>query len=186
LAYFFLIVPSDIPFKLTYQGNSSWNYLGLSSYLIFSLSVFYFPEFLYEPYIKAERDAKLKTPNYELSPEKLIEIETRLDLYLEEFKPFLKASFSLAQLSSNLDIPVHHFNYYFRKTQQSNFLEQRMRWRIQHAKELIDAGKDKMLTLEAIGFESGFQSRTTFFVNFKELVGESPSAYAERKNTQLG
>ena len=30
--------------------------------------------------------------------------------------------------------------------------------------------------------ESGFQSRTTFFVNFKELVGESPSAYSERKN----
>lgn len=184
LAYFFLIVPNDIPYKLTYQGNSSWNYLGLSSYLIFSLSVFYFPEFLYEPYIKAEREAKLKTPNYELSPEKLIEIEIRLDLYLEEFKPFLKASFSLAQLSSTLDIPVHHFNYYFRKTQQSNFLEQRMRWRIRHAKELIDAGKDKIITLEAIGLESGFQSRTTFFVNFKELVGESPSAYAERKNTQ--
>jgi AraC-like DNA-binding protein len=117
-----------------------------------------------------------------LSAEKLIEIETKLDLYLEEYKPFLKATFSLAQLSASLDIPVHHFNYYFRKTQQSNFLEQRMRWRIRHAKELIDAGKDKVITLEAIGLESGFQSRTTFFVNFKELVGESPSAYSERKN----
>ena len=182
LAYFFLILPSGNQFKLTYQGNSPWNYLGLGSYLVLSLSVFYFPEFLYAPYIIAEREAKLKIPNYELSAEKLIEIETKLDLYLEEFKPFLKATFSLAQLSASLDIPVHHFNYYFRKTQQSNFLEQRMRWRIRHAKELIDAGKDKIITLEAIGLESGFQSRTTFFVNFKELVGESPSAYAERKN----
>jgi AraC-like DNA-binding protein len=169
--------------KLTYQGNSPWNYFGLGSYLVLSLSVFYFPEFLYAPYINAEREAKLKIPNYELSPEKLIEIETKLDLYLEEYKPFLKATFSLAQLSASLDIPVHHFNFYFRKTQQSNFLEQRMRWRIRHAKELIDSGKDKVITLEAIGLESGFQSRTTFFVNFKELVGESPSAYAERKNS---
>jgi AraC-like DNA-binding protein len=185
LVYFFLIVPSEIPFKITYQGNSSWNYLGLSSYLIFSLSVFYFPEFLYEPYIKAEREAKLKTPTYELSEEKMIEIESRLAHYLEESKPYLKSSFSLAQLSSNLGIPVHHFNYYFRKTQQSNFLEQRMRWRINHAKELIDSGKEKLLTLEAIGLESGFQSRTTFFVNFKEIVGESPSAYVERKNAPL-
>ena len=56
-----------------------------------------------------------------------------------------------------------------------------MRWRIRYAQELIDAGKDKIITLEAIGLESGFQSRTTFFVNFKEIVGESPSAYAERK-----
>jgi AraC-like DNA-binding protein len=182
LVYFFLIVPNLAQYKLTYHGNTPWNYLGLGSYLVFSLSVFYFPEFLYEPYIIEEREAKLKIPHYELSPEKLIEIETKLDLYLEEYKPFLKTSFSLAQLSSALDIPVHHFNFYFRKTQQSNFLEQRMRWRIRYAKELIDAGKDKMLTLEAIGFESGFQSRTTFFVNFKELVGESPSAYAERKN----
>lgn len=183
LAYFFIILPSSTPFKLTYQGNSPWNYLGLGSYLVLSLSVFYFPEFLYAPYISAEREAKLKIPNYELSAEKLVEIETKLDLYLEEYKPFLKSTFSLAQLSANLDIPVHHFNYYFRKTQQSNFLEQRMRWRIRHAKELIDAGKDKIITLEAIGLESGFQSRTTFFVNFKELVGESPSAYAERKNS---
>ncbi|MEY4524759.1 MAG: hypothetical protein RIR57_129 [Bacteroidota bacterium] len=182
LVYFFLIVPHLEQYKLTYQGNTPWNYLGLGSYLVFSLSVFYFPEFLYEPYIIEEREAKLKIPHYELSPEKLIEIETKLDLYLEEYKPFLKTSFSLAQLSSALDIPVHHFNFYFRKTQQSNFLEQRMRWRIRYAKELIDAGKDKVLTLEAIGFESGFQSRTTFFVNFKEIVGESPSAYAERKS----
>jgi AraC-like DNA-binding protein len=186
LTYFFLIVPASSHFKLSYEGNSSWNYVGLGSYLVLSLSVFYFPEFLYAPYINAEREAKLKIPNYELSAEKLIEIETKLDLYLEEYKPFLKATFSLAQLSASLDIPVHHFNYYFRKTQQSNFLEQRMRWRIRHAKELIDAGKDKVITLEAIGFESGFQSRTTFFVNFKELVGESPSAYAERKNNNLG
>lgn len=182
LSYFFLIIPGGHPFKLNYQGNNPWNYLGLGSYLLFSLSVFYFPEFLYEPYILEEREAKLRSPNYELSPEKLIEIETKLDLYLEENKPFLKTSFSLAQLSSALDIPVHHFNYYFRKTQQSNFLEQRMRWRIRYAKELIDAGKDKILTLEAIGLESGFQSRTTFFVNFKEIVGASPSAYADRKN----
>ncbi|MFD3407375.1 helix-turn-helix domain-containing protein [Aquirufa sp. HETE-83D] len=182
LTYFFLIAPNGNHYKLNYQGDSSWNYAGLGAYLVLSLSVFYFPEFLYAPYINAEREAKLKIPNYELSAEKLIEIETKLDLYLEEFKPFLKTTFSLAQLSATLDIPVHHFNYYFRKTQQSNFLEQRMRWRIRHAKELIDAGKDKVLTLEAIGLESGFQSRTTFFVNFKELVGESPSAYAERKS----
>lgn len=183
LAYFFLILPFSNPFKLTYQGNSIWNYLGLGSYLMLSLSVFYFPEFLYSPYVIAEREAKMKIPNYELSAEKLAEIETKLHVYLEEYKPFLKSTFSLAQLSANLNIPVHHFNYYFRKTQQSNFLEQRMRWRIQHAKELIDSGKDKVITLEAIGLESGFQSRTTFFVNFKELVGESPSAYAERKNS---
>ncbi|MFM2442410.1 MAG: hypothetical protein RL449_1052, partial [Bacteroidota bacterium] len=178
LTYFFLIVPSGNHFKLNYQGDTSWNYLGLGSYLILSLSVFYFPEFLYAPYIISEREAKLKIPNYELSPDKLVEIETKLDLYLEEFKPYLKASFSLAQLSAALDIPVHHFSFYFRKTQQTNFLEQRMRWRIRHAQELIDAGKDKIITLEAIGLESGFQSRTTFFVNFKEIVGESPSAYA--------
>lgn len=185
LTYFFLVVPNVNQYQLTYQGSTPWNYLGLGSYLVFSLSVFYFPEFLYEPYIVAEREAKIRIPNYELSPEKLIEIETKLDLYLKEYKPFLKPSFSLAQLSSALNIPVHHFNYYFRMTQKSNFLEQRMRWRIRHAKELIDVGKDKVLTLEAIGLESGFQSRTTFFVNFKELVGESPSAYAERKSNLL-
>jgi hypothetical protein len=77
LTYFFLIVPNGNHFKLTYQGITPWNYVGLGSYLVFSLSVFYFPEFLYEPYVVEEREAKLRIPNYELSPEKLIEIETK-------------------------------------------------------------------------------------------------------------
>jgi len=182
LSYFFLFLPATNQYSLTYPGESILNIIGIGSYLLLSLSVFYSPEFLYDSYLPSDLDAKLKVPPFELTAEKLDEMEAQLDLYLEANKPFLKTRFSLAQLSASLDIPVHNLNYYFRKRQQSNFLEQRMQWRIRHAKELIDAGKDKVITLEAIGLESGFQSRTTFFVNFKEIIGESPSAYADRKN----
>jgi AraC-like DNA-binding protein len=49
---------------------------------------------------------------------------------------------------------------------------------------MIRDGKNKVLTLEAIGQLSGFSSRNTFFIAFKQAEGISPSEYAKRLTEQ--
>ena len=44
-------------------------------------------------------------------------------------------------------------------------------------KKLISEGKAEELTLEAIGIQSGFTNRNTFFTAFKKVEGVSPSAF---------
>lgn len=50
--------------------------------------------------------------------------------------------------------------------------------RINEAKKLLQ--ENNQFTLEAIGFESGFSSKSTFYATFKKVVGETPSAYKKK------
>jgi len=50
--------------------------------------------------------------------------------------------------------------------------------RIEEAKKLIQ--EKKHFTLEAIGFEAGFSSKSTFYATFKKVTGKTPSAYKQQ------
>ena len=63
------------------------------------------------------------------------------------------------------------------RRQRQMFL--RDRYRIGHARRLIDEGQTRDKTLEAIGLESGFTSRSSFIIAFREMTGKLPSAYLE-------
>lgn len=50
-------------------------------------------------------------------------------------------------------------------------------YRVEYAKQRIEEGFLDEYTLEALGMESGFSSRTTFFNVFKKEIGICPSEY---------
>ncbi len=49
--------------------------------------------------------------------------------------------------------------------------------RVKYAKEKITSGYLDQYTLDALGKEAGFSSRTTFFNAFKKELGQSPTAF---------
>lgn len=122
----------------------------------------------------ATRDDFTK-PGFEA--EYLDEIGLKLDLCMEELKPYLQHDCNLAYMAKLTSIPSHHLAYYFREIKQQPFTDYRNIWRIRHAKDMIRNGKNKELTLEAIGLLSGFSTRNTFYTTFKKVEGESPSSF---------
>jgi AraC-like DNA-binding protein len=158
------------------------------------ISPFFFPTILYglprmpEPAIppKPEEIKKDMLPEEERNNNNQFEsaylhsIGWKTDSYMKEFQPYLQPDFSLAQLSVNTQIPVHHVGYYFREVKKQHFIDYRNKWRINHAKTLIKEGKAKELTLEAIGKMSGFSSRNTFRTTFEKLEGIPPSTFASQ------
>jgi len=50
--------------------------------------------------------------------------------------------------------------------------------RIEEAKKLLK--EKKHFTLEAIGYEAGFSSKSTFYATFKKVTGKTPSAYKKQ------
>jgi AraC-like DNA-binding protein len=108
----------------------------------------------------------------------LITIGEKVEACMREQSPYLHPECNLAFLSRLINIPAHHLAYFFREIQRQPFNDYRNEWRIGHAKKLILEGKAKEMTMEAIGFSSGFSSRITFNNAFKKSEGFPPGCYA--------
>jgi AraC-like DNA-binding protein len=171
--------------------------LGISGLMI---SPFFFPQILYGlprvPESMTNPDKVISVPDPDPARQKVTNIKFETD-YIEtishkteqcmtDLQPYLQQDFNIAQLSVLVNIPAHHLAWHFRQVKQLSFTEFRNRWRVEHAKKLILDGKSTDLTLEAIGFLSGFSSRNTFLNAFKKVEGISPNAFLSQvKNSKI-
>jgi len=107
-------------------------------------------------------------------------IGEKADSCMQENQPFICPDFNMTRFSVLTNIPIHHLAYYFSKTKKQTFGDFRNQWRINYAKKLITEGKAALQTLEAIGLQSGFFTRSTFLKAFKKLEGITPSDFASQ------
>ncbi|MEE4177105.1 MAG: helix-turn-helix domain-containing protein [Bacteroides sp.] len=161
--------------------------LGLTGLLI---SPFLFPEILYGlPRMPVSRNKDLKeTDNIQDEETKkspvhfekqyLELIERRMDELMENDQPYLSTDFNINQLAVQIGVPVHHLAYYFREVRKETFSDYRNKWRVKHAKKLIEEGKTSQLTLEAIATLAGFSNRNSFRSVFQKIEGICPSTFA--------
>lgn len=161
--------------------------IGLIGLLV---SPFFFPEILYglpllpSPYLKEKKSGNNDLYHHQknnivpLEAEYLLLIGQKADQYMRDRHPYLQKEFNLVDLSVEINIPAHHLACYFREEKRQSFTNYRNRWRIEYAKGLIDKGKARDLTLEAIGTLSGFANRNSFNIAFKRFEGVSPHEYS--------
>lgn len=90
---------------------------------------------------------------------------------------FTELEFNLEHLSQATHIPKHHWAYFFRYYSPNSFVDLRNKYRIEHAKKIMQFPAYRNYTIEAIGEASGFGSRTTFFNAFKKHENISPGEY---------
>jgi AraC-like DNA-binding protein len=99
-----------------------------------------------------------------------------LNPYLESL-PFIKQGFSISQMSFDLKISERVLSNYFNKVLSKTFGEWKNDQRINYVCQIIEQGKAKDITIEAISINAGFVSRSKFIDAFKERKGVTPSAY---------
>lgn len=103
-------------------------------------------------------------------------IDATLKPYLATL-PFIKKGFSLSQMSFDLKISERILSNYFNKELSKTFGEWKNDQRINYVCQIIESGKAKDITIEAISINAGFVSRSKFIDAFKERKGVTPSAY---------
>jgi AraC-like DNA-binding protein len=94
--------------------------------------------------------------------------------------PFVKKGFSISQMSFDLKISERILSNYFNKELSKTFGEWKNDQRISYVCQILDEGKAKDITIEAISINAGFVSRSKFIDAFKERKGVTPSAYIKR------
>ena len=147
----------------------------------FTFSIFgYQQDRIYPEEIPVEK------PKYErssLRPESMKKLQEKLFLLMEEERLFREPELSILDVSQQLKTPRHHVTQVLNENLGKNFYTFINEYRIEDAKKRLEDPKNDNLTVLAIGYDSGFNSKSSFNTLFKKYVGVTPSAF--RKNRDL-
>lgn len=139
---------------------------------------------VYHPEISLEVTAAEK--KYKHSPLKKTEIHVfvdRIARFFEENEAYLRPDFSLAMLSASLQIPKHHLSQLINAEMGTTFYDLVNAKRVEYAMDRIREGDKLNLTLEGLGYESGFNSKSAFFHHFKKHTGKTPGKFKKEMST---
>lgn len=87
---------------------------------------------------------------------------------------------SIKILANNLKLPQSHLKYVFKYYCNYKYNEYQNVLKIQHALELIHSNYLDSHTIDSLSTQCDFNSRITFFNNFKKITGYSPTDYLYR------
>lgn len=113
-----------------------------------------------------------------LDSDDIPKIERLINNSLTQDKLYLQSNLSLDILSEYIGIPKSHISQVLNGHMQTNFYNLIAAYRVQHALRVMNSNKN--LKIEAIAYDSGFNSFSVFNRYFKEIVGVVPSNYLKQ------
>ncbi len=108
------------------------------------------------------------------------EIAEKLEGLYKSRQPWTDKNFSIATLAIQLHVPEHHLRYYFNHGLKLSFSEHRNQLRVEHAQQLLQDSSLSHLSIEGIGAQAGFSSKSTFFAVFKKATGQTPKEFLDQ------
>lgn len=91
--------------------------------------------------------------------------------------PYLTPKYNLNQLATTVGFSANSISQAINATQEKNFNDFINSYRIERAIEKLKSGATQHLTIEGIGREVGFTSKSAFYAAFKKVTGMTPSAF---------
>ncbi len=117
---------------------------------------------------------KEKYKNKEIDRNTLDLINQKLSIIIEK-ELFLNPNFTLEEAAKELKVTKHLLSQYINEILGKSFSNLITEYRIEKAKKLLET--EKNYTVESLGYDSGFSSKSTFFAAFKKITGLTPSEY---------
>lgn len=122
---------------------------------------------------------KERYKNKPISEGNILKIEQLLPSVIEK-EMFLNPDFTLDQAAKELKISKHILSQYLNEKLNKSFSTFINEYRIEKAKVLLHNKSN--YSVESVGYESGFSSKSSFFTAFKEITGKTPSEFQKSRN----
>lgn len=155
------------------------NYYSYINYLLIAMVVFTLTFLVVKPQAKfinqQVNGAYAKSP---LKPEQVKAYIQKIEGHFKNEQSFLQYNVTLESLSQALNISKPHLTQVFNIYLNKNFYTYLADYRIEYALSLIHHSN---MTVEALAYECGFSSKTSFNRYFKANTGYSPIAYLNKK-----
>lgn len=100
--------------------------------------------------------------------------------YIDSQKKYLTPKYTLENLSEDVGYSTSTISVVFNSYAGKSFIEYMNEKRVNQAKELLLKKEYKEYTITAIGLESGFNSKSSFYAIFKKLTDYTPVQYRNK------
>lgn len=175
----------------TYLSYSFVQEYLLNINVFISLSVLFITTFfvlkaLYQPELftgidkdlKALKSTHIETKSLALGEnDEKEEYLQKLSSYMEQEKPYLNYGLSLQQLAEETAIPEKELSQLINHHLGKHFFDFVNEYRVDYAKKLlVDPGKKEFTVLEVL-YQSGFNSKSSFYTAFKKVSSQTPLGY---------
>lgn len=186
LFYSMFTTTSYFDYSFLKQEKSGLSIISIILNLLFlsiPLTILAFPQILYG----FDKFKKQYKPNQAFSKAVHEPSELMSSLILDVVKKkenLLNPDFDINEISKILHIDKSEVLYFFNITLNKKFITLRKELRVDLAKKEIGSGKLLSVSMEGIWMKSGFSSKTSFFVAFKEVTGMTPLQYSKSLQKQ--
>lgn len=123
-------------------------------------------------------EEKEKYKNKEIDHSTVEQITQKINI-VKEKELYLNPNLTLSDTAKELEISQHNLSQFLNNNLNISFSLFINELRIEKAKVLLS--HPNLYTIEAIGYESGFKSKSTFFTAFKKITNQTPLEYQKNK-----
>jgi AraC-like DNA-binding protein len=119
-----------------------------------------------------------------LSDVKLNEVMSQITSLMEDDLLYQEPELTLLALSEKLGIPSYQVSKVINEGLKTTFYDLVNGYRVKDAKSQLLDPKNRNYTILSVGFEAGFNSKTTFNTVFKKFTGLTPTEYREKNRAE--
>lgn len=125
-------------------------------------------------------ESKIKYEKSALTPEDSEKYLKKLIEYMKSEKPFIESNLTILDLANQTSIPNYYLSQIINEKLNQNFYDFINSFRIEEAKLRLLAPEYENLTIIAIAYDVGFNSKSAFNTAFKKLTNLTPSQFRQQ------
>ena len=130
------------------------------------------------PVIENEEERKQEIyKNPRLEPEEKRKIREALETFFQQEKPYLDSRLTITMVSASLGVARHKLTEVLNTDIGKNFYRFVNEYRVEEVKGMLSNPAYNHYSIEAIGYECGFNSKSAFFSVFKDMTGMTPAQF---------
>jgi AraC-like DNA-binding protein len=120
-----------------------------------------------------------------MQPGKMDEIINGIHALMEKEKLYQETELTLQDLANKLNVPSYQVSQAINEGLNKSFYDLINNYRVEEAKRLLQDPQNENYTILSVGFEAGFNSKTTFNTVFKKFTGLTPTEFREKQKAGL-
>jgi AraC-like DNA-binding protein len=117
----------------------------------------------------------------EMITARLEEIMASINQHIRESNCFINPDLTIMDLADSIDEHPKLVSEAINTIDKQNFNSYINQYRIKKAEELLISNKGSRMSVEGIGSEVGFKSKSAFYSAFKKFTGSTPTQYRENR-----